>query len=230
MLLGDRSFVDSDVVLAFQKTTAYHVLVVAGLHVGALIVFLYWLGRRLRLPSMAVASMTLITLAGYAGIVQDRPPILRAALIAAFYLCARPLFRQVELLNTISLAGLAILLWKPSSLTDSSFQLSFLAAGVIAALALPWMERTSAPYRAGLRHLGDVTRDGAHPPNVVQFRIAVRSLAKWLSARLPKRIATRANEILSAPLIVGLRLWDIVLLSFVFNSARFHCWPWIFTA
>jgi predicted membrane metal-binding protein len=39
MLLGDRSFVDSSVVLAFQKTAAYHVLVVAGLHVGALVIF-----------------------------------------------------------------------------------------------------------------------------------------------------------------------------------------------
>ena len=215
MLLGDRSFVDSDVVLAFQKTAAYHVLVVAGLHVGALVVFLYWLGRRLRLPSIATALITVAALAAYVGIVQDRPPILRAALIAAFYLCARPLFRSVELLNTISVAALAILLWKPSSLTDSSFQLSFLAAGVIAALALPWMERSSAPYRAGLRHLGDVTRDGAYPPKVTQFRIDLRAMSNWLSARLPRRIASRATDLLSVPVIVGLRLWDIVLLSVV---------------
>jgi competence protein ComEC len=215
MLLGDRSFVDSDVVLAFQKTAAYHVLVVAGLHVGALVVFLYWLGRRLRLPPITIALVTLATLAAYVGVVQDRPPILRAALIAAFYLCARPLFRRVELLNTISLAALAILLWKPSSLTDSSFQLSFLAAGVIAALALPWMERSSAPYRAGLRHLGDVTRDGAYPPKVTQFRIDMRAMSNWLSTRLPQRIASRANDLLSVPVIVGLRLWDIVLLSVV---------------
>jgi competence protein ComEC len=215
MLLGDRSFVDSDVVLAFQKTAAYHVLVVAGLHVGALVVFLYWLGRRLRLPSVAIALMTLAALAAYVGIVQDRPPILRASLIAAFYLCARPLFRRVELLNTISLAALAILLRKPSALTDSSFQLSFLAAGVIAGLALPWMERSSAPYRAGLRHLGDVTRDGAHPPTVAQFRIDMRSMASWLAPKLPRRVASRAHGILSAPVIVGLRLWDIVLLSLV---------------
>jgi len=39
MLLGDRSFVESGVVLAFQKTAPYHVLVV-GLHVGALVIFL----------------------------------------------------------------------------------------------------------------------------------------------------------------------------------------------
>ncbi len=215
MLLGDRSFVDSDVVLAFQRTAAYHVLVVAGLHVGALVVFLYWLGRRLRLPSITIALMTLAALAAYVGIVQDRPPILRAALIAAFYLCARPLFRRVELLNTVSLAALAILLWRPSSLTDSSFQLSFLAAGVIAALALPWIERTSEPYRVGLRHLGDVTRDGAYPPKVTQFRIDMRAMSNWMSLRLPRQIATGANEKLSVPVIIGLRLWEIALLSLV---------------
>src|SRR5208283_3937631 len=154
----------SDVVVAFQKTAAYHVLVVAGLHVGALVVFLFWLCRRLRFSPVLTSVVTLSLLLAYVGVVQDRPPILRAALIAAFYLCARPLFRRVELLNTISLAALAILLWKPSALSDSSFQLSFLAAGVIAALAIPWIERTSEPYRVGLRHLGDVTRDGAYPP------------------------------------------------------------------
>jgi competence protein ComEC len=152
MLLGDRSFVDSSVVLAFQKTAAYHVLVVAGLHVGALVIFLWWVGKRLRFSMLAIRVMTLLALTAYVGIAQDRPPILRAALMAALYLCARPLFRRVELLNTIAVAALILLIWKPSSLGDSSFQLSFLAAAVIAGLALRWMERSSAPYRAGLNH------------------------------------------------------------------------------
>jgi competence protein ComEC len=215
MLLGDRSFVDSDVVTAFQKTAAYHVLVVAGLHVGALVVFLFWICRRLRFPIGLTALVTLGVLAAYVGVVQDRPPILRAALMAAAYLCARPLFRRVELLNTIALAALMLLLWKPSSLIDSSFQLSFLAAGVIAGLALPWMNRTSTPYRNGLRHLGDVTRDGAHPPKVAQFRIEMRAAAQWLALRLPGRLASRASAILTLPIRAGLRLWEIVLLSAV---------------
>jgi predicted membrane metal-binding protein len=80
MLLGDRSFVDSSVVLAFQKTAAYHVLVVAGLHVGALVIFLWWVGKRLRFSMLAISAMTLLALTAYVGIVQDRPPILRAAL------------------------------------------------------------------------------------------------------------------------------------------------------
>ena len=49
MLLGDRSFVEHDRVVEFQKTGVYHVLVLAGLHVGALTAFFIWAGRRLRL-------------------------------------------------------------------------------------------------------------------------------------------------------------------------------------
>ena len=215
MLLGDRSFVDSSVVLAFQKTAAYHVLVVAGLHVGALVIFLFWIGRRLRLPASLIGLLTLLALIGYVGIVQDRPPILRAALMAGLYLCARPLFRRVDLLQTIAVAALAILIWKPSSLVDSSFQLSFLAAGVIAGLALPWIARTSAPYGAGLNHLGDVTRDMAHAPKIAQFRIELRGAIQWLAVRAPARLASRCGAVLVLPIRAGLRLWEIVLLSAV---------------
>jgi ComEC/Rec2-related protein len=182
MLLGDRTFVDSETVTAFQKTAAYHVLVVAGLHVGALAVFFFWLGRKLRLSVGAASLVTFLALAAYVGMAQDRPPILRAALMVALYLCARPFFRRVELLNTIALAALMIPFWKPSLLMDSSFELSFLAAGVIAALALPWMDRTSAPYREGLAHLGDVTRDIVHSPKVIQFRIEMRAGSRWTQA------------------------------------------------
>jgi competence protein ComEC len=47
MLLGDRSFVDRAESADYQKTGVFHVLVVAGLHVGALATFLFWVARRL---------------------------------------------------------------------------------------------------------------------------------------------------------------------------------------
>ena len=85
---------DSETVTAFQKTAVYHVLVVAGLHVGALAVFFFWLGRKFRFSVGAASLVTLLALAAYVGMVQDRPPILRAALMVALYLCARPFFSE----------------------------------------------------------------------------------------------------------------------------------------
>ena len=215
MLLGDRSFVDSEAVTAFQKTAVYHVLVVAGLHVGALAVFVYWLCRRLRFPMGLTSLATATALVAYVAVVQDRPPILRAGLVAVVYVIARWLFRRVEMLNTVALAALTLLFVSPSFLGDSSFQLSFLAAGVIAGLALPWIERTSAPYRTGLRHLSDVTRDGSHSPRAAQFRLDMRAANAWLAPRLTPWLARRSETLLTLPVRVALRLWEIVLLSAV---------------
>lgn len=215
MLLGDRSFVDTTTVVAFQETAAYHILVVAGLHTGALVIFLLWLCRRLRFGIVPTTLITLGALAAYVGIVEDRAPILRAALMAAIYLAARPLFRCIDLLNVVALAALCLLVWNPEFIADSGFQLSFLAAGVIAALAVPWMERTTVPYLTGLAHLGDVTRDVVHPPKIAQFRIEARAAAKWLSTHFPRAIGSRSTSLLTIPFRFGLRLCELFCLSIV---------------
>jgi competence protein ComEC len=75
------------------------------------------------------------------------------------------------------------------------------------------MDRTSALYRAGLAHLADVTRDGAHPPKIVQFRIEIRAASNWLASRLPQRLAVHSEMLLALPVRAGLRLWEIALLS-----------------
>ncbi|HEV2616165.1 MAG TPA: DNA internalization-related competence protein ComEC/Rec2 [Candidatus Acidoferrales bacterium] len=214
MLLGDRNFVNSELAETFQKTAAFHVLVVAGLHVGALAVFVFWLCRLLRLPLSATTIVTLVALAGYLGVVQDRQPILRAALMTAIFLLARLLFRRVALVNTVALAALILLVMRPDELFDASYQLSFLAAGVIAGLAVPWIDRTSSPLRKALEHLGDVTRDRLHSPRATQFRLDLRAAANALALWLPKRWSIGTEPLFTVPVRLGLRLWEIVLLSF----------------
>lgn len=221
MLLGDRNFVNSDIAEEFQKTSSFHVLVLAGLHVAALAFFIFWLGRIFRLPPVFTTVLVLVVLAAYVGVVQDRPPILRAALMSAIFLCARLFFRRVALLNTVALAAIILLAVRPSDLFQSSFQLSFLAAAVIAGLAIPWIDRTSTPYRRALDHLSDVTRDRLHTPLATQLRLDLRALANALAARSPKPIASRAEVFITLPLRFGLRLWEILLLSFCIQLGLF---------
>jgi len=214
MLLGDRNFVSSDLAETFQKTAAFHVLVLAGLHVAALTAFFWWLGRILRLPLPLTAALTLVALIGYVAIVQDRPPILRAALMAGAFLSARLFFRRVTLVNTVALAAWILLLFHPSELFDSSFQLSFLAAGVIAGLALPWIDCTSGPYRRALNHLGDATRDRLHSPGATQLRLDLRALWHALETKTPRVLRARVGRCISWPIRCGLRVWDLFVLSF----------------
>lgn len=213
ILFGDRSFVDHELTEAFQRTATYHVLVLSGLHVAALALLVWWLGRMLHLGLPAIALGTLAALGFFVALVEDRPPIERAALMATLVVLARLLFRKVELLNTLGLAALLLLLARPSSLADPSFQLSFLATGMIGALGLPWVEQTSAPYRRALLDLTDVTRDGAHPPRAVQFRLDLRILVGWIALRLPRPLAAQADRLLVLPCRVVFRLWELLVIS-----------------
>lgn len=213
MLLGDYNFVNRDVSEAFQKTGSYHVLVISGMHVAALSAFLWWLARRLRLSLGFTVALIAAVLALFVAVVEDRPPIERAALMAAVVLAGQLLYRRVELMNVIAAAALLMLLATPSAAFDPSFQLSFLAVSMIAGLSLPLVDLTSAPYRRALQHLSDLTRDASHPPSAAQLRLDLRAAAAWLTPRLPRPLASRSAIALTAPLTGAIRLWEAFLIS-----------------
>jgi len=213
MLLGDRSLVDRAEAADFQKTGVFHVLVVAGLHVGALAFALYWVGRKLRLSRVWTMLFTLTMLGAYVAVVEQRAPVLRAAMMAAMLVLGGFFFRRLELLNSAALAAVILLAAKPLALRDSSFQLTFVAIGCIAGLALPWLEKTVQPYVRALRGWRDVTRDAAHEPRATQFRIDLRSLTQWLFGRLPLRLGKPAGDAVVGGLSLTFRVWELLVLT-----------------
>jgi len=184
VMLGERSSLDSDTIEDFRRSGLYHLLVIAGLHVG-LLALLAELGLRvLRLGDYARSILVLAFLLGYASLVEQRAPTLRAALIIIAYLLARLLYRRHVALNAIGLAALLLLLARPPWLFESGFQLSFCAALLIAGLAAPILARTTEPYRSSLLQIHAVDRDPSLAPRLAQFRLDVRSLIGALKARV----------------------------------------------
>lgn len=224
MLLGDRTFVGREEASAFQKTGVFHVLVVAGLHVGAFAAVLFWVGRRLRVNVLWTVVATLILLLSYVAIVEQRPPVLRAALMAGLIVLARIFYRRLELLNSAALAAALLLLARPEALRDSSFQLTFAAVGCIAGLGLPWLEQTVQPYARALHGWRDVTRDAAHEPKAAQFRIDLRFAANWLARRLPIRGMAFAQSTFVAGLSLTIRAWELFVLTLVLQIGML---PWM---
>ncbi|MGH9681378.1 MAG: DNA internalization-related competence protein ComEC/Rec2, partial [Candidatus Acidiferrales bacterium] len=188
-------------------------LVLAGLHVGALAAFFIWAGRRMRLSLFSRTILTMAALAAYVGIVEDRPPILRAALMAAIYLFAQLFYRRMDLLNMASLSALLILVVRPSEIADSSFLLSYSAIAIIGALAIPWLGQKSEPYRFGLANLEDVSRDVSHPPRVIQFRIEMRAAAEWVSRHLPQFARRFGPGLLTGPSRIALFFFEVMVIS-----------------
>lgn len=215
MLLGDRSFLDRTESVDYQKTGVFHVLVVAGLHVGALSFFLFWITRRLRVPPALATLLILLTLFAYIAVVEQRAPVLRAGLMAAIVVLGSYFFRRLDLLNSAAVAALLLLIAKPHSLLDTSFQLSFLAIGCIAGLAMPWMEQHLQPRVRALRGWRDFTRDASFTPEMVQYRLDLRDAARALTARLSSASALRVQDISMKCLGWSFRTGELFALSFV---------------
>lgn len=217
MLLGDTSFLSHRVSENFRLSGAYHVLVVSGLNVALIAFPVFWLLRRLGLDEGGATLVAIPVLVFYLLLVEDRPPIERAVWMVSLYLLARLLFRQVHPGNPTALAALVVLFLHPLWLFEPSFHLSFGAVFLIAFFAVPWMERTSEPYRNALAFLDAEEREAQLlPPRLVQFRLDLRALADLLGGLLfwTSEKERTARRWLAAVVRLGLRLWDYLLLSF----------------
>lgn len=137
MVLGDKTGLDDATAEAFRIAGTYHVLAISGAQValvGALLLVpLRWAG----VPRWARAVAVSAALGGYALFVGGDVPVVRAALMASVLLTGRALDLDSDGANLLGLAGLMLLVWRPSSIGDAGFQLSFAATLGLLVLARP---------------------------------------------------------------------------------------------
>ena len=181
VLWGDRTALDSATIDDFRKTGLYHLLVIAGLHVGLLTLLVEFLLRGLGFRRVTRSFIVLGFLVVYAFLVEQRAPTLRATLMIALYLVARILDREHSPLNAIGGVALILLYFRPAWLFESGFQLSFAAALLIVGVAVPILERTTEPYRRALRRLDDVLLDDHFSPRIAQARLDLRALVSGVA-------------------------------------------------
>ncbi|MGH9483440.1 MAG: ComEC/Rec2 family competence protein [Terriglobales bacterium] len=230
MLLGDVARLDETTRTDFQIDGVYHLLVVAGLHIGVLVFVLWWGLKWLRCPPVAAGLVSLVLLAGYAWVIVGRTPTLRALLMLALYEGARLWYRERQALNAVGAAALLLLLWRPLDLYRAGFAMSFGAALLLAGVALPLLLASSHQWRRACRHLDNVSRDETFSPKLAQLRLDLRRIAEDLASWWPA---------------AGWRIWpqllrfliyayDIVVISLIlqvglagFNTVYFHrANPW----
>src|SRR5258708_16484361 len=104
------------------------------------------MGGKVGLWGSGSMLVTLTLLFVYVAVIEQRPPVLRAALMAAIVVLGGFFYRRLDVLNSAAIAALVLLVARPLSLHDSSFQLTLLAFGCIPRLAPPWPQRTVQPY------------------------------------------------------------------------------------
>lgn len=150
-LWGERSALPPELRSEFQETGTVHVLVTAGLHLGAVAALCAILLAPLALPRWVtcVAAIALVWIFVWWSGAQL--PAVRAATMASAALAARACGRATFSWNALAIAALVLAFARPQSIPTSSFALSFSCVGAIFACAAPierWLEaRIALPDR-----------------------------------------------------------------------------------
>lgn len=134
---GDRSAFSQEAIEALRVSNLAHLLAISGLHMGLLATFLFgvfrlalslWQPWALRLPSKKIAALAALAGAtGYLLLSGASIATQRAYVMAAVALIAVSLDRRALTLRSVAIAGLIVLVLKPSSLLSPGFQMSFAA-------------------------------------------------------------------------------------------------------
>ncbi len=192
IVLGEETFVERPTRVDFQRSGTYHVLVVSGMNVSILAMFALWGLRRAGLGQVAAGACAIVVILAYAALTKEGPPVWRAALMFAAYLCARLVYRDRAMLNALGAAALILLIADPRVLFGASFQMTFLCVALVAGIGVPVLECTLQLYSQGLRNLNALAYDRALPAKIAQFRLDMRLLLNRFAMIVPGRLPRRA--------------------------------------
>lgn len=127
LIFGDREYLEAEVADTFRHLGVFHLFAVSGLHAGFVLLFIMSLAGLLGVPLPAAVGLGTAGLISYAAVVGFTPSVTRAAIMGSFGLLAYWKRERASFYTSLALAALLILLWRPRSLYDPGFQLSFLA-------------------------------------------------------------------------------------------------------
>jgi len=127
LLIGERGRMDASITTSLQKAGLYHLFAISGAHIAIISFLLFSILRLLRFPARFSYVLVMAFLVFYATLVEGRPSVIRATIMSLAFLLGKLIWKDVNLLNTISISAFFLLLFNPFSLFDSGFQLTFAA-------------------------------------------------------------------------------------------------------
>jgi competence protein ComEC len=212
MVVGEEAFIDRDTRADFQRSGTYHVLVVSGMNVSILAFVVFWTLRRLRLGDIPATLLTVAFCVVYAFVTEVGAPVWRATLMCAIYLGTRLLYRDRAMINALGAAALGLLLFDPRQLFTASFRMTFLCVLIVAAIAIPILQRTSQRQKQALVNWDSNDYAALLPPNVAQFRVDLQ----FIAARVTRFVGEKwSHRLVRGVAAFGLAAWELLFVSVV---------------
>lgn len=130
LLLGQKEYLDKDVLRSYSSAGAMHVLAVSGLHVGIIMLLLTHLFKPVKRLRFGKSTFLIIVLGGiwfYALITGLSPSVLRASVMFTFVVVGQELQRDTTVYQSILTSAFILIIIEPYIIFQVGFQLSYLA-------------------------------------------------------------------------------------------------------
>lgn len=152
LITGDQGNISSDDAQAMRDSGMAHLLSISGLHVTAVVGFLFFLSGRLfslfpaialRVPvPLLAATCAAIGAVLYTMLAGAEVPTVRSCVAALLVLVALAMGREAITLRLVAFGAMLVLIFWPETMDGPSFQLSFAAVTTIVILhESRWMKR-----------------------------------------------------------------------------------------
>lgn len=127
LILGDRQDLPRYLLDILMNLGTIHIIAISGFNVGIVAFIILLILKIIKIPRKPRYIFTILLLIVYCILTGASPPVVRATVMAAIFLCAYFFERKADIYNSLPLATLIILGVNPWQIFEISFQLSFLS-------------------------------------------------------------------------------------------------------
>jgi len=127
LILGERDRMDESTNRVLQEAGLFHLFAISGAHIALMSFFLFLFFKFIRIPERTSYLLLILCLIFYALLIEGRPSVLRATIMTLVFLFGKLLWKDVNLINSISMSAFILLLFNPFNLFSLGFQLTFAA-------------------------------------------------------------------------------------------------------
>ncbi|MFW6139921.1 MAG: DNA internalization-related competence protein ComEC/Rec2 [Acidobacteriota bacterium] len=127
LLLGERGRMSESLSRSLQDSGLYHLFAISGAHIAIISFLIFSVLKFLKVPERTSYIVLIFFLVFYSLLVEGRPSIIRATIMTLTFLIGRLIWKDSNLLNTLSLSAFILLLFNPFHLFSLGFQMTFAA-------------------------------------------------------------------------------------------------------
>ncbi|MGM0467093.1 MAG: DNA internalization-related competence protein ComEC/Rec2 [Acidobacteriota bacterium] len=127
LLLGERGRMSESLTRSLQDSGLYHLFAISGAHIAIISFLIFSVLKIFKVPERTSYLVLIFLLIFYSLLVEGRPSIIRATIMTLAFLIGRLIWKDTNLLNTLSLSAFILLLFNPFHLFSLGFQMTFAA-------------------------------------------------------------------------------------------------------